>query len=210
MSHSEIILVRHGETVWNIEGRLQGQLDSSLSELGIAQAKAIANRLQQEDFSAIYSSDLDRAYQTAIQIAALNGHKVVTDKRLREKHIGVFEGLTITEAQAKYPEVYQAYLRQLVDYAIPGGESLAQIQQRAVNVFDELVQRHAKERLVVVSHGGLLSSFISHILGIPLGVPRRFTLCNASLTVVSYGENEEAWHVMTFGDVSHLKCVDQT
>ena len=93
MQRTQIIIVRHGQTEWNIKGIRQGNLDSALTENGIAQAKALALRLAREKFSALYSSDLGRAVQTAEEIAALTGHEIVTDARLRERHLGIFQGL---------------------------------------------------------------------------------------------------------------------
>lgn len=207
MYKTEIILVRHGQTAWNAEGRRQGHLDSPLSELGILQARAIAEKLRDEEFSTIYTSDLGRAYRTARYIADASGHKVFEDRRLREQNEGIFEGLTDEEVGAKYPEAYQAYLKRSPDYAIPGGESLVQLQKRAVDVFRELAGRHEEERLLVVSHAGLLSAFIRHILGIPLDVPRRFKLAHASVSLVSYDGDGGVCHVVTLGDISHLKQI---
>jgi probable phosphoglycerate mutase len=209
MYKTEIILVRHGQAVWNAEGRRQGNLDSPLSELGILQAKSVAEKLRLEEFSTIYTSDLGRAYRTARYIADASGHKVLEDRRLREQNEGVFEGLTDEEAGAKYPEAYQEYLKRSPDYAIPGGESLLQLQERAVGVFRELAGRHEGERLLVISHAGLLSAFIRYILGIPLDVPRRFRLSHASISLVSHDGDEGIWHVVTLGEISHLKQVGQ-
>ena len=102
MNRTQIIIVRHGQTEWNIRGIRQGYLDSPLTGRGMAQAKALAQRLAREKFTALYSSDLGRAVQTAQEIANVTGHAIVTDARLRERHLGIFQGLNAEEINAKY------------------------------------------------------------------------------------------------------------
>ena len=123
MTLTHIILVRHGETLWNLEGRRQGQADSPLTPLGIAQAQAIAERLADEPVDALYSSDLTRALVTAGHVGAACGLPVIADARLREKSFGVLEGLQYAEVQAKYPEVSAQVERKSPDYVPPGGEA---------------------------------------------------------------------------------------
>src|SRR5439155_26438920 len=109
MQRTQFIVVRHGETEWNIRGIRQGNLDSRLTEKGMAQAKALAQRLAREKFSALYSSDLGRAVQTAEMIAAVTGQEIVTDARLRERNRGVFQGLNGDEIKEKFPEEYRLH-----------------------------------------------------------------------------------------------------
>ena len=104
MRRTQLIVVRHGETEWNIAGIRQGHLDSRLTARGMAQAKALAQRLARERFTALYSSDLGRAVQTAMSVADLTGHEVVTDARLRERHLGIFQGLNADEILRRFPE----------------------------------------------------------------------------------------------------------
>src|SRR5262245_29104209 len=103
MDRTQLIIVRHGQTQWNLKLIRQGHLDSGLTEKGIAQAKALGERLARESFTALYSSDLGRAVQTAQMIAAATGHEIITDPRLRERHLGIFQGLKGDELREKFP-----------------------------------------------------------------------------------------------------------
>jgi 2,3-bisphosphoglycerate-dependent phosphoglycerate mutase len=202
MQRTQVILVRHGETEWNIARIRQGHLDSRLTEKGIEQAKALAQRLAREKFMALYSSDLGRAVQTAIAIAELTGHEVVTDARLRERHLGIFQGLNGDEITAKYPEERRQFRTMGPDYVIPGGESMRQQVERNVAYLHDLAAKHQGEQIVVVTHGGVVSGFFRHTLEIPLEAPRRFEFVNAGLNV--FAREEETWLLLTWGDVSHL------
>src|SRR6266850_4226595 len=124
MRSTRLCLVRHGETAWNAEGRVQGQLDLPLSETGLAQARALAAVLAGESFSAIYSSDLARARQTAQPLAGLLKKEVFLDARLRERHYGVFQGMTYAEAGKRFPEGYARFKAKDPGYAFDNGESL--------------------------------------------------------------------------------------
>lgn len=204
---TELLLVRHGETLWNSQGRLQGQQDSPLSALGLAQAQAIANRLRDEPFTAIYSSDLQRAYLTAQAIATVCGQPIIVDERLRERAYGVFEGLTEAEAEAKHPELFSGYRTPTPEFAVPGGESLAALRQRAVTVFQELVNRHPGERIVVVAHGGLLSAFLRFVLTLLPTEPRPFHMHNASLSQVRFDHAAQHWQALQIADITHLELI---
>jgi probable phosphoglycerate mutase len=195
-------MVRHGQTEWNIAGIRQGHLDSRLTERGMAQAKALAQRLARERFAALYSSDLGRAVQTAMAIADLTGHEVVTDPRLRERHLGIFQGLNGNEILEKYPEERRMLRTLGPDYIIPGGESMKQQVERNVAYLNDLAHKHVGETIVVVTHGGVVSGFFRHTLAIPLDAPRRFEFVNAGVNVFAY--EEEYWMLLTWGDVSHL------
>ena len=202
MQRTHVIIVRHGQTEWNIRGIRQGHFDSNLTERGIAQAKALAQRLAREHFTALYSSDLGRAVQTAKEIAGLTGHEVITDARLRERHLGIFQGLNGDEITAKYPEERRQFRTLGPDYVIPGGESMRQQVARNVAYLNELALKHRGEQIVVVTHGGVVSGFFRHTLEIPLEAPRRFEFVNAGLNV--FAREEEIWLLLTWGDVSHL------
>jgi 2,3-bisphosphoglycerate-dependent phosphoglycerate mutase len=202
MKHTHLILVRHGQTEWNIKGIRQGHLDSKLTDGGIAQAKALGARLVREKFTALYSSDLGRAVQTAKAIADLTGHEIVTDARLRERHLGIFQGLNAEEITQKYPEERRHFRTMGPDYVIPGGESMRQQVARNVAFLSELAERHQGEQIVVVTHGGVVSGFFRHTLEIPLEAPRRFEFVNAGLNV--FAREGDTWMLLTWGDVSHL------
>lgn len=203
---TELLLVRHGETVWNNQGRLQGQQDSQLTAVGLAQAQAIANRLRAEAFTALYSSDLARAYQTAQAIGQITGRVVVVDQRLREQAYGIFEGLTEAESAAQHPTIYQAF-RSTADFVVPGGESRVMLRQRALAVFADLAQRHRHERIVVVAHGGLLSAFLRYLLNLAPLEPTPYRLHNASLSQVRFDHADQQWQVVQIADVTHLELI---
>jgi probable phosphoglycerate mutase len=202
MQRTQVIVVRHGETAWNNEKRWQGHLDSPLTAKGLSQAQALARRLSGERFSALYTSDLGRAYQTAQLIAAATGHSVVLDARLRERKLGVFQGLTSDEIRAVHAEEYELYRARDPDHRLPEGESLRQQVERNLRCFEELAQRHLGESIVVVTHGGVLSGLFRHVLSIPLQAPRRFAFANSSLNVFIFQKGD--WMLQTWGDVSHL------
>jgi 2,3-bisphosphoglycerate-dependent phosphoglycerate mutase len=202
MDRTHLIIVRHGQTQWNLKLIRQGHLDSPLTETGIAQAQALGERLMRETFTALYSSDLGRAVQTAQMIAAATGHEIITDPRLRERHLGIFQGLNGDELKEKYPEEYRLHRTMGPSYVIPGGESMRQQVERNVAYFNEIAEKHLGETVVVVTHGGVLSGFFRHALSIPLEAPRRFEFTNASLNVFTY--EAENWMLRTWGDVSHL------
>lgn len=201
---TEIVLVRHGETDWNAEGRIQGQGDSPLTTRGIAQAKAVAKRLQHESFTALYASHLGRVIDTARYIAAITGHAITIDERLQERAYGIFEGLTQAEASANHGTLYQEYKTNFSpDFAVPEAESMRQLLTRGQTVFQELAQRHDGERIVVVSHGSFLRSALGAVLGISLGTRHGFRLANGSLSEIVYEAGE--WSVATLGEVYHLR-----
>jgi probable phosphoglycerate mutase len=202
MERTQILMIRHGQTQWNIRGVRQGHLDSPLTEQGLAQARALGQRLVRERFTALYSSDLGRAIQTAKMISSVTGHKILTDARLRERHLGIFQGLNGDEIRDKYPEEYRLHRSVGPDFVIPGGESVRQQVERNVEYLNDLAEKHFGETIVVVTHGGVLSGFFRHALSIPLEAPRRFEFMNASLNVFMHEDGN--WLLRTWGDVSHL------
>ncbi len=204
---TELILLRHGETEWNSENRLQGHRDSALSREGLRQADALAARLTTVSFTALYSSDLGRALETARRIATRTGHSVVPDTRLRERGLGILEGLTRDEASQRHPEVFASYSEGAPDYVVPQGESTSQRLRHAVECLEELGARHRGERLVVVTHGGVLSLLFRHSLGIPHGVRRTFSVLNAGWNQFDY--HDGTFRLVTWGDITHLKDVSR-
>lgn len=202
MQRTQVIIVRHGQTEWNIKGIRQGHLDSPLTHRGLAQAKALAKRLAREKFSLLYSSDLGRAVDTAREIANVTGHQIITDARLRERHLGIFQGLNADEINERYPEERRLMRTNGPSYVIPGGESMIQQVERNVAFLNSLADRHSGKTIVVVTHGGVVSGFFRHTLAIPLDAPRRFEFVNAGLNVFAHDDGN--WMLLTWGDVSHL------
>ena len=202
MERTQVIIVRHGETEWNIRGIRQGNLDSALTTKGMVQAQALAQRLGRESFAALYSSDLGRAVQTAEEIARVTGHTIITDARLRERHLGIFQGLSADEIKEKHPEEYKLHRSLGPDYVIPGGESVKQQVARNIAYLNEISEKHPGETIVVVTHGGVISGLFRHTFSIPFTAPRRFEFTNAGLNIFVYYQGN--WFLLTWGDVSHL------
>ena len=202
---TELIVVRHGETLWNAGGRLQGHLDSGLSPLGVRQAEAIARRLGQERFAALYSSDLGRALQTAEPIARATGLAIVTDLRLRERNLGLFQGLTMAEILERFPEDHRRFVSGDPDHAVPGGESGRQRYDRTVTCADEIAARHPGARVLIVTHGGVLNGLLRRALGLDLAIPLSYRLFNA--TINTFFIRDGAWRLGTWGDIHHLRDI---
>jgi probable phosphoglycerate mutase len=202
MTTTTFIVIRHGETAWNAQGRIQGHLDSPLNEEGLAQALLLGERLAHERFDALYCSDLGRALQTAQPIADRTGHAVLRNARLRERHLGIFQGLTSAECEQAHPEHYRRFHGRDPEHQVPGGESIRQVYERVSSEFATLVAQHPGATLVVVTHGGILDALYRFVRGVPLHRPRDFPIYNASVNKVRCSEG--AWSVESWGDISHL------
>jgi probable phosphoglycerate mutase len=204
-----LMIIRHGETEWNRALRFQGYGDSPLTEIGRAQAQALAERLADDPIDRLISSDLGRARETAGFIAAATGLEMATDPRLRERHYGPFEGLTIPEIEADHPEAYARFRTDDPDFVLPGGESHRQHYERNVSFFEVYVRDHPGTTAVLVAHGGVLDSVFRFLARLPLDQPRCYLVPNSSLTVVKHGRfyGSLRWVMETWGDVSHLKGI---
>jgi len=201
-AHTEFVVIRHGETVWNSERRMQGQRDSALSERGRAQARALGARMRAERFDFLYSSDLVRAHETALAIAAVTGHEVRIDPRLRERAFGIFEGLTRAEMESLHPAEYERFRLRDPDYIVPGGESPRAFYQRSMACFLDLSERHRGCRIVIVAHGLLLDSLYRAAHDLDLTAPRGLDLFNAGLN--TFRHREGRWQMLAWGDRAHL------
>jgi probable phosphoglycerate mutase len=200
---TQIVLIRHGETLWNLEGRIQGHLDSPLTKIGLAQAEALGNYLKSEKFTAIYSSDLGRAYETARCISKQNGLPITIERQLRERNFGILQGVLKDTLASQFPEAYHHYRAYEPEYVVPKGESFKQFNARCVKCFEKLAKKHVGERILVVAHGGVLVSLFKHILNIPLEAPRRFSSLNTSINVFSYQDGN--WILEVWGNLCHLQ-----
>jgi 2,3-bisphosphoglycerate-dependent phosphoglycerate mutase len=200
---TRVILIRHGQTIWNLEKREMGQLDSQLSEKGEMQAKALAKRLENVHFSALYSSDLGRALQTAQYISEISGKVIITDTELRERNMGIFQGYTREEIAKKYPDEWAAHNSPAkFDYVIPNGESQRQRHERSIRAFNRLADNHSEEQIVIVSHAGILRTIFEYVLCLPPGNEGRFKRRNATYNV--FCKENEQWSLDVWGDTSHL------
>lgn len=205
MTHTELILVRHGETEWNAQSMLQGHLDSPLTVKGIEQAHILGRRIADMHPDHIYSSDLGRAHDTAKIIAGYCQKSIHVEEELREKNLGIFQGHSWKIIQEKFPREYEEFSQIDPDYVIPEGESYTQFVQRITKTLQQIASRHPCEKILVVTHGGIISALIRHILSIPLSAPRRYRLKNTSINRIILDNGN--WFFDTFGDTSHLESL---
>ena len=202
MKETEIILIRHGETEWNSQKRMQGHSNSDLSSVGQAQIQALGQWMKNVPFDLIYSSDSLRAKQTAEAITQFSGHELQFDQRLREKNLGVFEGLTSEEARERHPEVFRLFKTAGSKYVIDEGESTQQLQDRALEIVNEIRIKHPEERVLLVTHGGFIRVVMKHSLGLSLETPTRFLIRNTGVFRLVW---EDKWLVSQMGGVYHLE-----
>jgi probable phosphoglycerate mutase len=208
MPITRICLVRHGETEWNAEGRVQGQTDIPLSAVGLAQAQAAAEELCRHDFSAVYSSDLMRVRQTAEPTARRLALPLQLDPALRERHYGIFERLLYTEVRSRYPEHYARFQRKDPDYDFETGESLRTFYERSLNVVKAIVARHPGEQVLVFTHGGVLEMVYRFARSFGLESPRDFGIPNCGVNWVEI--TTHGWDVQCWADIGHLSPRDST
>jgi len=195
-------LIRHGESLYNAEGRIQGQSDIELSPLGLRQAEAIAEALADEHIDAVFASPLRRAMQTAQPIAARLGLEIHCDDRLKEINAGIFQGLLWAEIEAKFPAEAGPWRQQQPDFVIPGGESRQALMVRGLAVFESIRERPFR-RVAVVSHGGILAGALKALLRIPAEV-NPFSLYNASISKLAW---EGRIKLLTLNQLDHLHAV---
>ncbi|MBB5018053.1 putative phosphoglycerate mutase [Chitinivorax tropicus] len=199
-----LCLVRHGETDWNVARRLQGHLDIPLNAIGLQQAAAAACGLISHGFHAIYSSDLLRARQTAQAAAQGLGLSIIEWPALRERHFGLFQGLTAAEAEARFPDAYANYISRQCDYIPPdGGESLAGFASRVHGALMQIVAAHPGQAVLVVTHGGVLHMANRMVTGVPIDEPRDYPIPNAALNWLSYRDGQ--WRIDHWADQRHLQ-----
>ena len=204
MSSTELLLIRHGETAWNAEHRIQGHLDIPLSATGIRQAALLAERLARETIVAVYSSELIRARLTAEPLAARLGLDIISDTRLRERSFGVFEGLTQDEIAARHPEGFRRWRERDPAWAIDEGESGQQLIDRVLSALHDITLRHPGESVAVVTHGGVLDVVYRAARALHWGAAREHQMLNASINRLSAQASPLALSIVGWGDVAHL------
>lgn len=199
---TKIIFVRHGQTLWNLEMKYQGHTDIALSQLGIEQAHRVSDRLNIEDFSAVYSSDLVRAYETANIIASKKNLTVMKDINLREICFGEWEGMTYAEINDKWPNALNQFFSDTTKITIPNGESFADLKKRSDIAINKILENHKKETIVVVSHGATIRAMICSALNLPLDYVWRIRQDNTAVNMVEYHKNNNV--VTLLNDIHHL------
>ncbi len=197
-----LLLVRHGLTDWNSQGRIQGHTETQLSEVGLRQAEALGRRLACEKIAAIYASNLGRAVSTAERIAQHHGLAVQIEPRLCEANYGAWEGCTMHELHAQDPERAAAWLSEPTCVAPPDGETLEQVADRVATLLEELRARPDDEQIVLVGHGGSVRALLCVALHVPQGYSRRFRVGTASLSVLELTAHRTV--LSLFNDRHHL------
>ena len=176
---TSLYLIRHGQTDWNIEQRWQGQSDIPLNATGHQQAARVAAELVTANFSAIYSSDLSRAYETALALSRISGLPVQRETRLREIHQGEWQGLREIDIQSRYGNAFQERKQQPLHIAPPGGETVVQVRDRVVSAVNDICIMHPHERVALVSHGFALALIQVHFSLMPLETAWQIIPANA-------------------------------
>ncbi|CAL60480.1 putative Phosphoglycerate/bisphosphoglycerate mutase [Herminiimonas arsenicoxydans] len=203
---TEILLIRHGETDWNVEKRLQGHHDIDLNREGVRQVAALGRALLDEPLDAIFSSDLKRALGTAQGIAIPRGMSVQLHKGLRERCFGALEGLLHPEIHARYPDEYAAWKRRDIDANYPPGEfqaeTLREFSARAIAAITGLANTPGCRKIAIVTHGGVLDSVYRHARNMGYEHPRDFDVLNASINRVSW--DGAHFQILKWADVAHL------
>ena len=203
---THVLLIRHGQSRGNAEGRFGGHTDTPLSARGRRQAEALAKALVGEKFTAIYSSDLKRAVQTAEPLARVTRAKLITSDAFRERSVGVMEGLTFEEAAAQYPEQYAALLHRDFEHVLLGGESYRQTLDRASKKLDEIIEKHKGGRIAVFTHTGAICILSLHLMG-ALDSPelKPVWIATANCAIARFDLREDGFvRVLALNDTRHL------
>ena len=199
---TRVLAIRHGETDWNVDGRIQGQLDVPLNEMGRWQVHRLALAVADEGLAAIYSSDLLRAYETAQAVARGSGQPIATDPGLRERGFGEFEGLSYAEINRRWPDLGERWRRRDPEFAAPGGETLNQFYARSTTTAARLAALHPGEAIALVAHGGVMDCLYRAASRIALDAPRSWQLGNASINRLLY--TPEGFTLVGWSDNWHL------
>jgi phosphoserine phosphatase len=199
---TKIILIRHGETIWNKQKKCQGFSDIPLNETGKEQAMLLGQALKSVSFSAVYSSDLARAKSTGDEIAGQHNMKVMTDARFRELNQGDLEGQSLSDLLADHPGILKKWLENPADVQMPGGESMRSLQKRAVVALQDIIDNHPDEIVAVVAHNLCILSIICHSIKLDLNNFRRLKMDNASISVLEHSGS--GLSLITINDTHHL------
>jgi len=200
---TELVLVRHAETEWNRERRIQGHTDVALSPSGCEQARRLSLRLSREPIRAVYASDLARARATAEPLAAALGVPLQTTALLREVSFGAWEGLTTAEVEAGWPDEYAAWRHDSVSCRPPQGERIAEMQCRTLAFVAAILPTYPGERVAVVAHGGSVKAILCGLMGFPLSVWRRLRVDNTSVSRLVFAPLGPT--LTLYNDTSHLE-----
>ncbi|MFN9475670.1 histidine phosphatase family protein [Acidovorax sp.] len=202
MQATRIIAVRHGETAWNVDTRIQGHLDIPLNETGQWQAQQLAQALAGESIDAIYASDLQRAYATAQAVADATGAPITPETGLRERSFGHFQGRTFAEIEAELPEDARRWRKRDPDYVPEGGESLVMLRERIERTVFALAKKHPGEQVLMVAHGGVLDVLYRLATRQEIQAPRTWQLSNAAINRLLW--TPDGLTLVGWADTQHL------
>lgn len=200
---TRILAIRHGQTAWNADGRIQGHTDIGLDDTGQWQAERLAEALQGEALHALYSSDLLRARQTAQLLQRFSTESLRLDTGLRERSFGRLEGLSFAEIEERWPQEAARWRQRDADFAPGGGETLKAFYARCVATAARLAAAHAGQTIVLVAHGGVLDMLYRAAAGLDLAAPRRWELGNASVNRLLY--SPEGFSIVAWNERMHLE-----
>jgi broad specificity phosphatase PhoE len=206
MNTTRVLLIRHGQSEGNAEGRFGGHTATPLSPRGRLQAEATAQALSSENFTAIYSSDLSRAVETAMPLARLTSLDIEQTDAFRERSVGVMEGLTFEEAATQHPDQYAALLRRDFDHVLRGGESYRQMLDRAARQLDQAIEQHRGGRIALFSHTGTICILALHLMG-ALDAPelRPVWIATANCGITRFELRTDGFvRVLAINDTRHL------
>jgi probable phosphoglycerate mutase len=202
---TQLLLIRHGETAWNAEHRIQGQLDIPLSPLGVLQSARLAECLANEPIDAVYSSGQSRAWLTAAPLAARLGLELIAEPRLRERSFGIFEGLTLDEIAARYPLEFKKWRERDPTWWPEGGESGQQLINRVLSAVSDIGIKHPSQTVVLVSHGGVLDVLYRAARLLEWHAPREHQMLNAAVNRLMTSASPLLLSIERWGDVAHLQ-----
>ncbi|MBJ2158653.1 histidine phosphatase family protein [Variovorax sp. IB41] len=199
---TRLIAVRHGETAWNVDTRIQGQIDIGLNATGLWQAQRAGQALADEDIGVVYASDLARAWQTAEEIARPHGLVVQPEPRLRERAFGHLEGMSFAEIESTLPEDARRWRERDPEFEPVGGESLLTFRDRVTHVAAELAARHPGQLVTLVAHGGVMDVLYRAATRQALQAPRTWQLGNAAINRMLW--TPEGFSLVGWSDIAHL------
>ena len=202
MQATRIIAVRHGETAWNVDTRIQGHLDIALNDTGRWQARQVARALADEPLAAVYTSDLQRAHATAQAIAQASGAPLVAEPGLRERSFGELEGRTFAEIEAELPEQARRWRQRDPHFSPTGGETQVQLRERIAATTHPLAAQHTEQLIVLVAHGGVLDMLYRLATGLDLQAPRTWLVTNASINRLLW--TPQGLTLVGWADTQHL------
>jgi len=204
LPETTVLLIRHGETAWNAEHRIQGLLDVPLSATGVWQAARLADRLAGEPIDAVIASDLARAWLTAQPLAQRLGLEPLPEPRMRERNFGSFQGHTVDEIAQRWPDDFHAWRARDPAWAMPGGESGHEFIARVLAALHDVAQAHAERTIAVVTHGGVLDVAYRHARALSWDAPREHQMLNAAINRLSVAASPLRLAVLDWADVAHL------